>query len=111
MASKICPTDFDEYATVEQLTNTPDGAGGFSSVWSTRVNIWCQVTEKSGNETIDGNRLETVETVEFLAHYDSTIVTTDRISYDGSYYNIRRVDDLNRKRQYLKITAESGVAQ
>ena len=44
------------------------------------------------------------------APYRSDITVLHRLVVDGLNYNIYRVDNVERKGQYMEITAETGVA-
>ena len=104
----FCPEDFEDYALVEQVTETTDSAGGYTQVWSTRVNIWCKVEPTGGTEQIIAGRLEHTESFVLTTHYNSAIVPTDRVTLDGVTYKITRVENLDRRNIYMRIYIESG---
>ena len=105
---QYCPEDFDEYATVETPTETPDGAGGYTITWAERVGIWCKVETVSGGEGIIAGRLEHSEGLTLTTHYNADILDTDRIELDGEYYKITRIEDVDRKQWYMIIYIETG---
>lgn len=104
----FCPNDFEEYATVESITETTDGAGGYTDAWATRVGIWCMVETVSGGESVIAGRLEHSEGLVLTTHYNSEIVDTDRINLDSEYYKITRIEDVDRKHEFMKIYIETG---
>ena len=103
-----CPEDFEEDALIEQPTYVSDGAGGQSESWSTRVQIFCMIEEISGGESIIAGRLEHSESLELTTHYDPQILLTDRVDVDGTKYKITRLENIDRKDQYMKIYIETG---
>lgn len=107
---KLCANAFTEYVEVQQPIESSDGAGGYATIWANLCHIWCKYDEKGGNESFSSGRLETSTTVEFMTHYRDDITTQDRLVLDGLYYNITRVENVERKDQWLRITATSGVA-
>lgn len=107
---QICVNDLTVSVQVDTPTETPDGAGGFTTSWAKKTDIWCKVEEKSGNEKWTHQQLDTVKpSTHFTTHYRADIFTTDRLLLDGIYYNIRRVDDLKREKKFLLIVADGGV--
>lgn len=105
----LCASDFSECAVVEQLTEADDGFGGKISTWSQRTELWAMVEDKSGGEGELNGRIEAVESVELTTQFRDDIQTTDRVLLEGVYYNISRLEDVKRKRRYLKIYASSQV--
>ena len=104
----MCPEDFEEFATVEYITEVPDGAGGWTDSWASRVDIWCSVETNSGGEGIIAGRLEHSETLILTTHYNSDIVPTDRVTLEGVEYKVSRVEDIDRKHEFMKIYIETG---
>ena len=105
-----CAKDFDTALTVETPTETPDGFGGFETTWAnTKGTIWCEYEETGGGEGFDNGRLNTETSVSLMTRYRTDITVEDRLVLDGTYYNIRRVDNVRRQGKYLIIQAESGV--
>ena len=105
----FCANDFDEFLTVERLITSDDGFGGKTSSWVERTGIWCKVEDKSGGEGNLNGRIETFQSIECTTHFDDDIIATDRLLLDGVYYDIKRVKDIDRKRRYMTIFADSQV--
>lgn len=103
-----CPEELDEAVIVESVTNTTDSAGGYSESWATRKTIWCKVEETAGGESIISGRLEHSQAFILTAHYDTSILKTDRVSMDGTKYKITRIEDIDRRGEYMRIYIESG---
>lgn len=103
-----CPNDFEESVTIEQVTNTADSAGGYSESWATRKAIFCKIEDTGGAESIIAGRLEHSETFNLTTHYDSAILKTDRVDMDGIKYKITRIQNIDRKNEYMIISIETG---
>ena len=106
--AQFCPEDFDEYATVQELTRVPDNAGGFTTSWAERVGVWCKIETTSGGEVFDNGRLKHDESLNLTTHYNSDIVPVDRVELDGIFYKITRVEDVDRKHEFMIIYLETG---
>jgi len=104
-----CSKDFRHYVEVQSVTETADGFGGFTTSWANRGYIWCLMEETGGGEGLAADRLETSTSVVFTTRYRSDILVTDRLVVYGIEYNIRRVDNIDRRNKYLKIHTDSGV--
>jgi SPP1 family predicted phage head-tail adaptor len=104
----LCPEDFQDYALIEYVGEVSDGAGGYVDSWTTRVGIWCAVETTSGGESIVAGRIEHNEALEFTTHYDATILPTDRIIFEGVNYKITRIENIDRRNEYMRIYAETG---
>ena len=107
--SDLCARDFSEYIEVETPTEAADGFGGYTDVWSSKTFLWCKVDDTGGSEPLSNGRLETSLSVVLATQYRDDISVLDRAILDGVTYNIRRVENVNRKSLNLRIYAESGV--
>ena len=103
-----CPEDFDEFVAVQQVTETTDGAGGYSESWATRVSIWCMVEEIAGGEGVVAGRLEHSNSYRLTTHYDATISESDRVLLDGVEHKITNIVNLDRRDEYMTIDIETG---
>ena len=106
---KLCAKDFNVYVDVQAPTEAVDGFGGYTTTWAAKTNLWCKYEERSGDNALENGKITTFTGVIFTTFYRADIYTTDRILLDGLYYNISRVDNLDRANIYLKIYCESGV--
>lgn len=109
MSLKLCASNFSEYVTVEQLTEADDGFGGKASTWTDRTGLWCYIEEKSGGEVESSGRIEAADSIECTTQYRDDLEETDRILLEGVYYNITRLQNIERKNRYLKIYATSQI--
>lgn len=97
--------------TIQSLTQTKDSSGGMLDSWSTVSDVWAQVSNLSGNEkklTAYGGQVGEART-EFVIRYLAGITHKNRISYNGSYYNIKHVNNWNERNEILIITCDTGV--
>jgi hypothetical protein len=69
--------------------------------------------QSSGNERYKQNALATEASWKFSGNYGdlSGVQTTDRIEVDGTYYNVRSIEDVERREVTIRIRAEEGVTQ
>jgi SPP1 family predicted phage head-tail adaptor len=106
---ELCARDFSEYVEVETPTESADGFGGYTDAWANKAYLWCKVDDTGGSESLTNGRLETDTSAVFVTQFRSDISTLDRLILDGVTFNIRRVENVERKSRYLRLYGESGV--
>lgn len=107
--SDLCARDFSEYVEVETPTEAADGFGGYVSTWANKTYIWCMVNDTGGGESFVDGRESTNTSAVFVTQYRDDITTKDRLLLDGVTFNVRRVENVDRKSRYLRLYGESGV--
>jgi SPP1 family predicted phage head-tail adaptor len=105
----LCAKDFRDYITVEKNTDSVDGHGGLTNSWSTRTSIWCMIKDTGGSDPSVSGRRETIKNVSVTTHYDSAIITEDRLVIDSIYYDINSIENIDRRGIHMIITATSEV--
>lgn len=106
----ICSGNLRIPVSIEENVQTPDGAGGFVTGWTAKINpLWTMEEEISGNEGTAQSRIETNASRVFWCRYVTGIVTTDRLVCDGENGNIRRVENVEKRNIWLRIVADFGV--
>ena len=104
---KICAKDFTEQVAIEALTLASDGAGGKTQTWTLRGNVWAIIEQKSGGDPEFAGRIATREGYQITIRYRTDVETKDRVTVDGKYFRVVRIDDIERKRRFLKLYVES----
>lgn len=107
--SDLCARDFSEYVEVETPTEVADGFGGYTDSWANKDYIWCMVNDTGGGESFVDGRESTNTSAVFVTQYRDDITTKDRLLLDGVTFNVRRVENVDRKNRHLRLYGESGV--
>ena len=107
--AELCARDFRDAVIVERGTESPDGLGGYLIVWATQATVFGMIETSGGDETITAGRLEPSETVVITCHYRSDLLESDRLNISSEFYNITRLENVDRRSRFLKIYAETGV--
>jgi SPP1 family predicted phage head-tail adaptor len=106
--------DMRERIKIERQTSTPDGAGGFTRVWTpyggTAGKRWAEVAPTAGRETLLNEALQGIQGYRVTVRWDATIKVDDRIDWNGVKMNIRSAADPNGLKTYTVIFADAGVA-
>lgn len=120
MTSRKCDSDIaipigdrKSFIEIHREGRTPNASGGYTTSWYTLTQAWVLIEQKSGNERTVGGVLSNVETWKFSGAYNDlfNMLVTDRIVFQGSYYNVRSLKDVQLRHITITIDAEMGVAQ
>jgi len=106
--------DLRQPVVVQRVTYTPDGSGGQDKTWADFATIYCFVENKASDERFaDGalGRIRTFERWEFTTWRRTDITVEDRLSWNGTLWNIRGVENVLSRNKFLRLIAEAGVEQ
>jgi SPP1 family predicted phage head-tail adaptor len=102
----ICGGKLDRKITIQNRTTSTNALGEKTDTWATYATMWANFRTMGGKEG-QGERQEVAElTNEFRIRYIPEIVPDMRILFEGTYYDIQSVSEIQRKR-YLSIKATS----
>jgi head-tail adaptor len=102
MACK-CPVKVGEMVhkiIVEEKVSYSDQHGGYNIQWTEKFITYARAVQKSANEGYGHSKKEYDSSVEFAFFYAPTLNPTDRILFNGNYYNIKSIDNLEFKNKY-----------
>ena len=102
--------DFTKTFTIEALTNTPDGQGGYVPSWSTFAIVTGFVQKKSGDETVKDDQLNDDYPTMFSFKYISGLNNNMRVLFNGKYYNIRSIISVQEVDVWVDIVADESDA-
>lgn len=101
-----------ERVTVERLTGTADGGGGFTQAWASLGTVWASVEPVRAAERVEAALQRGVVAYRVTvrnAGAGSSAGTQDRLSWRGEVLNIRGAPTLPKATPYRVLEAESGV--
>ncbi len=81
----------DRKIVIERATVTQDAFGGEVKTWVTYAEAWAQVLFNKGSERREAAQEQAAAAATFIVLSDSktsTVSVTDRILFDGSYWDI-----------------------
>lgn len=90
----------------------PDGAGGYTTAWTTQGSFDAIVIPASATEQVEAQRLETQVSHKILALWDEAqdVTTSDRIVFDGRVFNVEFAGDIAEGSMWIKFMCMEGVA-
>jgi len=102
---QIAAEDLKERITIVSYTVASDGEGGTTQTQSTTNTVWGQLTPLSQSRALNEMQLAFNKAVRVYVRYPCVITTDDKILFDGEYYTIHSILDIDNQHQYLKIIA------
>lgn len=93
---------------IQESTDTPDGAGGFTSSWadiSGMESVPAAIWPLSSKESLDSMKLELSVTHKIRIRYRSGITAKNRIKFGSRYFNIISLINPDERNRILDILA------
>ena len=107
----VKPGELNRQITINSLTNTPDGQGGFSSSFGVFATVWAKITPMKGSEKVHSDRLSTQQLSKVMMRYISGLNQTMQVIYNSQEYQIRSIVNIDEKNEWLELMIEQKVAQ
>jgi len=109
---RVCLGDMRESIKLWPVSIAPATAGqvDYTRSYASAVTVKAMVKTVSGSEVIDGTAIQRVGTTEFYIRYRAGVDNQVRIEYRGEYYEVLGVDDLDERREFLRLrTTKRGA--
>lgn len=94
--------------TLQQETQTGDGAGGYQLGWQDVATLWAEVEPLRGREVYIADRPESRVTHRMTIRYRSDITHRMRVSHDGRLFNIRAAINADARKRFTQLFVEEG---
>lgn len=101
-----CKTYDRQSISIQTLTATPDGSGGYTEVWAEHVSAEAEVTFLDASESMKAGRIETGQGVKFYFRYAAGITEKMRVLFDGEYLPIRSINNINAANEWIELICE-----
>lgn len=97
--------------TIQQVTRTADGGGGYTEAWGTLATMWARVTPTDGLERFEGQQTQGTLRYEVEIRHRTDVTSAMRLSYDSrSLYIIQPPFSPDEKRESLVLICEERQA-
>ncbi|TAL39638.1 MAG: head-tail adaptor protein [Alphaproteobacteria bacterium] len=101
-------SDLKHRLTIQEPVRTPDGGGGFTTVWqpiASEADVFASVIQISGSETLRDQQLIAGAAYRITLRYRADITASHRLAEGATVYNITALRDPDGAREWLEITA------
>lgn len=95
----------DRKIIIQRFTTTQDAYGEPIETWVDHITTWANVLPQTGREWFNSQRELSERAARFVFRFEDDVTVKDRISYDGEYWDILNINEINR-REGLEIVAK-----
>jgi SPP1 family predicted phage head-tail adaptor len=85
-----------------------DVYGARTVVWKSAGDVWAELSYSARGQEMDGDRILTKAELVAKIHYRPEVLVDWRIVWDGYTYNLRNVDNTDRRRRFTTLYAVRG---
>jgi SPP1 family predicted phage head-tail adaptor len=96
----------DRRINIERETETVKPSGSVVKSWAPVATVWAEVLQQSASEFFTGYGEAETGTVIFRVRYRPGITTADRVTYDGTTFDLKEIKELGR-RDALELRGEA----
>lgn len=96
--------------TIQQEGMTSDGQGGHENTWQDVDTVWAMVDPLRSYERMAQGQQEGATKYRVTIRYVPNLTNANAILWDGKRMNITGLFNPDRKKKYLQIECEEGVA-
>lgn len=86
-----------ERLTLQALTETDDGMGGFGKAWADVETVWGRTWGATGQERTIAAMTQASVARHFAIRYYASLTTKHRVVYEGQTYNITFVNHMQHR--------------
>lgn len=95
----------DKRVALERFKETITMSGAPVAEWETMAVVWAELIKQSADEFLAGFGEAENETAIFRIRYHPGLTTADRVTYEGTEYNLKEITPLGR-REALELRCE-----
>ena len=94
----------DRKIVIEQQTFSNNSIGEYVSSWSVFHTAFASVAKVSGSERVEADQITATNKVRFKVRFFDGINEAMRVLYNGAYYDIIEIQELDREGLFLTAT-------
>lgn len=98
----------DRKIVIEGKTQAQNSYGEPVATWSTYHTAFAQVQKAGGKEGEEASRITATNMVRFKIRFFAGITEDMRVLYNGNYYDIIEIQELDREGLWLKASRKYG---
>lgn len=96
----------DRRITIERQTETVKLSGSVVKAWTPIADVWAEIIQQTATEFFTGYGEAETGSVIFRIRFVADITTADRVTYNGTAYNLKEIKELGR-RDALELRGEA----
>ncbi|AWM37028.1 Phage head-tail joining protein [Gemmata obscuriglobus] len=91
--------------TVQNVTRTADGQGGFTETWDDAATVWCSVEPVKAWERYQAAQLQAPVTHKIVMRYTRAVTPTSRLVYQDRIFHVKEAINRNEEGRFLDLRA------
>jgi SPP1 family predicted phage head-tail adaptor len=95
--------------TIQGVTRTPDGGGGYTETPVEIAEVWANVQPLDGREQLIAMQTGLQRPYRFTIRYLPDISSIHRVVYDGRTFDVKSVVDPEERHRELELLAEEVI--
>lgn len=95
--------------TLQQLTQVPDGGGGYTEDWTDVATVWAAVEPLRGQERYEAQQVQATLSHRITIRYRAGVEPSMRVVHDGRVFNVLSVIDPQERHRELQLLVEEVV--
>jgi SPP1 family predicted phage head-tail adaptor len=105
----ICPSEFDVPVQVVTPETLPNSSGGQVVTFQPWFTAWAKVQLGARSEQFREDKIKGIKFYTLTMHYDARITDEHAMLIDGQLWNIRTVDGVDGKKEFMYVVIQMGV--
>lgn len=97
--------------TIEQNTPTQGTDGGMTDSWGTFADVWASIEPLNGRELMAALQVQSQVTTRVTIRYYDGITPSMRVNYQGRYFDIQSVINVNEVNRTMQLLCIERVGQ
>lgn len=95
--------------TIQSVTQTPNGSGGFFESWGTFTTVWASIEPVTAAQKFGYMQLSHEVTHKIIVRFFSGLTSAMRILYGTRIFAVQSYRDFEERNRFLEIMAKEGV--
>ena len=95
--------------TIQAKTITTDSYGGSVETWADVADVAASLEPLAGRELASAQTVNAETTTRIRMRYRAGVVSSNRITFDGKFYNIQSIVDTDMRHRELIVMASEGL--
>lgn len=104
------PGDLRHFITIERYTETQDSTGQPTRAYGTYATVRASVEPLGGKELFAAQSVMPDASTRITMRYLAGVVEKMRVLFEGVYYNILNVRDIEMRHRVMELTCSSGLS-
>ncbi|MGA9851845.1 MAG: phage head closure protein [Gammaproteobacteria bacterium] len=103
--------EMKRWITVQQTASSQNARGEEIPTWTTFACVWAKIVPLSGREFLAAQQVEATLTHTITIRYLAGLDPTMRIVYNGRYFDINQVININEEDRQMSLLCTERVAE